>query len=134
MPFHIFSHPLIAAFAKYLVAGGMGFIIDYTVLVICFNLLGWHYLLSSILGFIAGLIFVYITSNKWVFSRRKMADKAVVEFIIFAVIGIIGLGLTVLFMWFFVDICGIYPLISKLITTALVLLWNFGARKIILYS
>lgn len=134
MPFHIFSHPLIAAFAKYLVAGGMGFMIDYTVLVVCFNLLSMHYLISSILGFVAGLIFVYITSNKWVFSRRKMADKAVAEFIIFAIIGIIGLGLTVLFMWFFVDICGIYPLISKLITTALVLLWNFGARKIILYS
>ena len=63
-----------------------------------------------------------------------MADKVVAEFLIFLIIGLIGLGLTLLFMWLFVDVAGIYPLISKLVTTAIVLLWNFGARKIILYS
>ena len=56
------------------------------------------------------------------------------EFFVFALIGIIGLLLTVLFMWVFVDVSGIYPLVAKFMTTALVLVWNFGARKMILYS
>ena len=122
------------SFIKYLVAGGMGFVIDYSALAICFELLEWHYLLSSAIGFIAGLVFVYISSNKWVFEHRRMGNKAVAEFIIFSVIGLIGLGGTVFFMWLFVDICGIYPLISKFATTAIVLMWNYGTRKMILYS
>lgn len=130
----LLKSPLVVSFVKYLVAGGAGFIIDYSVLFVCFELLGWHYLISSIMGFIAGLIFVYISSNKWVFLHRSLADKVVAEFVIFLLIGLVGLGLTVLFMWLFVDVAGVYPLVSKLATTVIVLLWNFGARKIILYS
>lgn len=125
---------LCVAFVRYLVAGGLGFVLDYATLALCYEILGLHYLLASALGFLMGLIFVYISSNKWVFTRRRMEARAWLEFLIFALIGIIGLGLTLLFMWIFVDVCRIYPLISKLITTALVLLWNFFARKIILYS
>lgn len=108
--------------------------LDYGILTLCFEILGWHYLVSAALGFSAGLLFVYASSNKWVFTCRSMEDKKLVEFTIFLLIGIIGLGLTILSMWVLVDVFGIYPLISKLLTTAVVLLWNFGARKIILYS
>ena len=125
---------LVISFTRYMLAGGLGFVIDYAVLALLYEVLGLHYLVSSAAGFTAGLIFVYVSSNKWVFTCRRMGNKAWLEFIIFAIIGIIGLGLTLLFMWLFVDVCHIYPLISKLFTTALVLLWNFSARKIILYS
>ena len=124
----------VTSFVRYMLAGGLGFIIDYAVLIVCYEMLGSHYLVSSAAGFIAGLIFVYITSNKWVFPTRRMEQKRWLEFTIFAVIGVVGIGLTMLFMWFFVDVCHIHPLISKLFTTALVLFWNFLARKNVLYS
>ena len=124
----------LATFAKYLVAGGAGFVVDYSFLTLCYVLLGCHYLISAALGFIAGLVFVYISSNKWVFACRRLKDNVAMEFFVFAIIGIIGLLLTVLFMWVFVDVSGIYPLVAKFMTTALVLVWNFGARKMILYS
>ena len=122
------------SFMRYLVAGGLGFVIDYGMLALCYEILSLHYLLSAMAGFVAGLIFVYISSNRWVFTKRRLPDRAWLEFLIFATIGIAGLGLTVLFMWLFVDVCGIYPLIAKLLTTVLVLLWNFSSRKVILYS
>ena len=125
---------IVAAFVRYTLAGGMGFVLDYAVLTICYEALGVHYLTSSALGFMVGLVFVYISSNKWVFASRRMENKMWLEFIIFFVIGIMGLGFTMLFMYLFVDVIHIHPLISKLFTTALVLLWNFSARKIILYS
>ena len=126
--------PTLTAFFKYVVAGGLGFIIDYSVLTVCYLLFAWHYLISSALGFIAGLVFVYISSNKWVFNQRRLKENVVVEFLVFALIGLAGLALTVLSMWILVDLLNWYPLIAKLMTTALVLLWNFGARKIVLYS
>ena len=126
-------HDIFKSFCKYLLAGGAGFLLDFGTLYLCFNVLGMHYLISAILGFIVGLVFVYISSNKWVFGKRQMGDRQMLEFSLFTVIGIVGLGLTVLFMWLFVDLLGIYPLIAKLITTGLVLIWNFGARKYLLY-
>lgn len=124
---------LFSAFLRYVVAGGVGFLIDYGVLLLCHEVIGIHYLLAATLGFIAGLVFVYAASNKWVFDQRKMESSKVKEFSVFSLIGIVGLGLTVLFMWAFTDGLGMMPRISKLFTTALVMLWNFGARKCILY-
>lgn len=120
-------------FTRYLIAGGCGFALDYVMFAICFEILGWHYLVSAAFGFIVGLTFVYLACNIWVFNARKMANRPVTEFFIFSIIGLIGLFLTLLLMWFFTDVCGLYALISKLFTVALVLMWNFGIRKIILY-
>ena len=124
---------LIFSFVRYLVAGGAGFLIDYGIFATCHEVFGVHHLLSATIGFICGLVFVYVVSNKWVFANRKMQHQQVVEFIVFTVIGLIGLLLTVLFMWLLTDVCSIHALISKLLTTALVLVWNFGTRKFILY-
>ncbi len=124
---------LLSSFLKYLIAGGMGFLIDFGTLLFCYSVLEWHYLLAATLGFSAGLVFVYAASNKWVFDARQMKDRRLLEFSIFLIIGLIGLLLTNLFMWAFVEGIGLHALAAKLITTAVVLLWNFGARKIILY-
>lgn len=124
---------LFSTFCKYLVAGGMGFLLDFGTLYLLFNILGINYLLAAAIAFTVGLVFVYFSSNKWVFDERRMEGRQVLEFTLFAIIGLVGLGLTVLFMWLLVDFVGIYPLVAKLITTGLVLCWNFGARKYLLY-
>lgn len=120
-------------FSKYIIAGGMAFFIDFATLSFLYKVLGVHYIAATAIGFIAGLVSAYITSNKWVFEQRRFVHATCVEFAIFAAVGIVGLGLTVLLMWIFVDGVSLHPLIAKLITTALVLIWNFGARKWILY-
>lgn len=129
----IIIHKLFISFCKYLVAGGMGFVLDFCTLYLLFNILGVNYLLAAGIAFVAGLVFVYFFSNRWVFEKRQMGGQQVLEFTLFAVIGVVGLGFTVLFMWLLVDMGGLYPLIAKLITTGLVLCWNFGARKYFLY-
>lgn len=124
---------LIISFAKYLVAGGGGFICDYLTLFVLYQVWGLHYLAAAAVAFVAGVLFVYFVSNQWVFDKRKLRHNQMLEFGIFLLIGVIGLGLTVLFMWCFVDGLGIHPLVAKLLTTAIVLMWNFGARKAALY-
>lgn len=134
---------LVSSFCKYLIAGGIAFVVDFSALSLCTRVFGVHYLLASTIGFTLGLIVTYFCSNKFVFSHRKMGDKQAAEFTIFTVIGLVGLVLTNVFMWLFVSVCaGVWSALglafcaiemSKLVTEALVLLWNFGARKIILY-
>jgi putative flippase GtrA len=48
-------------------------------------------------------------------------------------ISVIGLVLTELFMFMFTDLFGVYYIFSKVITTFIVLAWNFSARKFWLY-
>lgn len=124
---------LISSFLRYLVAGGLGFVVDYLILFLLFACLGAHYLFSSGVAFTAGLIFVYVSSNKWVFPNRQWKEKQWLEFSIFTIIGLVGLCLTILLMWLFVDKGGWHPLFSKLLTTGIVLMWNFSARKVLLY-
>lgn len=124
---------LAVSFIRYSIVGGGGYIIDYTVLASCYEILHMHYLLATAMGFMCGLIFVYIASNNWVFTKRKLKNRKTLEFITFSIIGVIGVFLTMLFMWVFTEYFCIYVLISKILTTGIVLLWNFGIRKIILY-
>jgi putative flippase GtrA len=68
-----------------------------------------------------------------VFNKRKL-DNLTFEFGIFAIIGIVGLGLNELFIWFFTAELNFYYLISKILAAALILFWNFFARKYTLYN
>ena len=120
-------------FFRYCIVGGLAFLVDYGLLYLLADKFGLHYLLSASIAFIAGLVVNYLISTFWVFSESKYQDKRK-EFAIFAFIGVIGLGLTEGLMWLFTDLVGLHYLLSKLITAALVLLWNFFARKVILFT
>ncbi len=118
---------------RYTFVGGFAFIIDFSLLFFLTEFVGIHYLISAAIALTAGLIINYFLSIHWVFDKRKMVNKSV-EFTLFAVIGIIGLGLNELFIWVFTEFAGLYYLLSKIISTAIVYLWNFFARKFTLFN
>lgn len=118
---------------RYTLVGGFAFLIDFGVLFALTEYLNLHYLVSAAIAFVAGLSVNYYLSTKWVFARRAIGNR-IVEFTLFAFIGIIGLGLNELSMWIFTDILLIYYLVSKIITTIIIYLWNFTARKFILFN
>lgn len=66
---------VVSSFSKYLVAGGVGFVCDYSSLFVLYHYLGLHYLFASACAFVAGVLVVYIASNVWVFKSRKMEDN-----------------------------------------------------------
>lgn len=110
--------------------------LDFSLLFILTSRLGLHYLLSAAIAYIAGITLNYFLTVFWAFSdifhRRKVKHYGV-EFLLHVVIGMTGLGLTELFMWIFTGLLGIFYLFSKLFTTVLVFIWNFSARRFLLY-
>ena len=88
------------------------------------------YLISNIVGFLGGLTVNYILSKKIVFSAEKQINKKI-EFIIYVAIGVVGLGLDTLFMWLFTAIMQLHYMLSKIISTGLVFIWNFVGRKVL---
>jgi putative flippase GtrA len=118
---------------RYTFVGGFAFIVDFGTLYILTEHFNIHYLASAGIAFIFGLTINYFLSVKWVFNNRAMGNR-LLEFLLFTLIGLVGLGLNELFLWILTDILLIYYLISKIITTVIVYLWNFFARKIILFN
>jgi putative flippase GtrA len=120
-------------FLRYAVVGGMAFAVDAGLLWTLTALAGFHYLLSAAISFTGGLVVNYLLSRFWVFNRRTLSSTTL-EFTIFTLIGIVGLGLNQLLMWGLTEKLGLYYLLSKCFAAGCVLLWSFGARKWALFS
>jgi putative flippase GtrA len=117
---------------RYLFVGGAAFIVDFLSLFILTDYFGIYYLISAAIAFILGLIANYFLSISWVFNKRKLKNRHF-EFGVFAFIGIVGLGFNEVFIWFFTQNLQIYYLESKIFAAVIILLWNFFARKYILF-
>lgn len=118
---------------RYTFVGAIAFIADFGSLYFLTDILGFYYLYSAALAFIIGLIINYILSILWVFKSRTVTNSSI-EFLIFASIGIIGLGLNELIIWYATERISLYYLNSKFISAIIVYLWNFLARKYTLYK
>lgn len=118
---------------RYFFVGGFAFIVDYGSLFILTDYCGVKYLISAAIAFLLGLLINYLISILWVFNKGTVTNRWV-EFLIFAFIGLIGLGLNEAIMYIGSDMLGLHYMISKLCSTGIVFFWNFFARKIILYK
>jgi putative flippase GtrA len=119
-------------FLRYIFVGGVAFLVDFGSLYLLTDFLGVYYLISAAIAFILGLITNYLLSISWVFNKHKFDSKSF-EFGVFAVIGIIGLILNEVFIWFFTAELNFYYLISKILAAIIILFWNFFARKLTLF-
>jgi putative flippase GtrA len=119
-------------FFRYVFVGGAAFTADASALFIL-KMLGLNYLVAAAFSFVVGLIVNYLLSKSIVFIQDSKYTGHWGEFLVYGLIGLAGLALTELFMFLFTDFIGLYFMLSKLIAAALVLIWNFAARKLILY-
>lgn len=121
---------------RYLFTGGLAFVIDFGLFALCLYVFEWHYLLANLAGLVAGLILNYALSVGWVFTacERKLQNKKTAEFAVFALVGFVGVGLNELLMLLMVDVFAWQEMLSKMAAAIIVLLWNFGGRKLILFK
>ena len=124
----IFKNKLLNQILKFGLVGGTAFVIDYVLLYFCTEFLHIHYLISSIISFTVSVIFNYILSIKWIFDVKKKQD--VKDFVIFIILRVIGLGINSLIMYVMVEKFGVYYMLSKIVSTAVVMVYNFITRKI----
>ncbi len=120
-------------FCRYVLVGGIAALVDWSILYLITQS-GLYYMFSAIISFLAGLFVNFILSKKLVFKAMNNKTGIVIEFLIYALIGIIGLGITLVLMYFFTEKLEFFYMLSKIIATVIVLVWNFLARKFMLYK
>ena len=134
---------LFAQIIKFGAVGFLCFFIDYAIMVGLTELVGIPSLISSGVSYTISTIVNYILSVTVVFDADKEANK-VVQFIVFVVLSLIGLGINQLCMWGGTawlerlmeqsQALAAYSryayMVVKIFATAIVMVYNFITRKI----
>ena len=89
---------LIAQILKFGVVGVIATVIDFGVMIALVEILRMSPVIASGISFVVSLVFNYVASMAFVFTRRDDISRAR-EFAIFVVLSVIGLALNELIMW-----------------------------------
>ena len=127
---------------KFGIVGVIAFIIDWGILNILVGAFHMHNVLAATISFIISLIFNYVASMKMVFKHREDMARWM-EIVIFVVGAVIGLFMNDAIIWIstygmnhdaYVSQSAEYLIrtnVGKLIATAVVMVWNFVTRKVV---
>mgnify|MGYP004455753841 CR=1 FL=1 len=123
---------LISQILKFGFVGAAAFVIDYGLMVLLTEVFNVYSLISAAISFTVSVIFNYVASVKWVFEVDEEKNSKQKQFIVFVILSVIGLIINELIMWIMDSKFGIHYMISKLVATFVVMVWNFITRKIFL--
>ena len=137
---------------RYILSGGLAMIVGKSLFLLLCSLIGTGgagIYIATTTGYAAGLVITYLLSICWVFDERRISSRRV-ELLIFIGIGLVGTLLMNLITYLLgrytalptlapvrlgrTEIAISAQLIINLLATVLVTLWNFLAKKIILFS
>lgn len=126
-------HGLVRQFLRYGAAGALAFGLDLGTLYLLLEHTRLHYLAAAALAYALGIVLHYLLAIRWVFDFRRLAHWQG-EFALYALVGVLGLGLNLLVIGLLVGQAGVPVLAAKLASGAVVVLFNFGARKLLLFT
>ena len=122
----------VSEFLRYAVVGGIAFVAEFVTLYILAERLHVYYQIAGAVAFTVGLTVNYVLSVTWVFTQRTLNNR-MAEFLIFAIIGVLGMGINALILGLFTGRLKFNVMLSKCVAAAVILLWNYGARKVVLF-
>jgi putative flippase GtrA len=118
---------------RYFGASALALSLDLATLSGLSRFAGVHYLIAAPVGFALGLTLIYLLSVRWVFAERRLANPRV-EFTVFVLIGLAGMGINELVIYAGVEKFALGPEQAKLVSAALVFCFNFATRKALLFT
>ena len=119
----------------YVFFGVLTTIVNIVIYALCAKYIGWGTIVSTVIAWIAAVLFAYITNRKWVFHSKAKGIKAVcVEIISFFTCRLLTGLLDVGIMRLFVDILGFNDVIIKAVSNILVIVVNYIASKLVIFK
>lgn len=120
---------LLQQFARFVLVGGTATVIDFAVLALLHYGFNVHYLTATGLAFVISTIYNYWASMRFVFDSPYGKDEKGKELLIFLVLSVLGLLLTEGLMGLLVEYASLNVIVSKVLVTCVVMLFNFITRK-----
>ena len=129
---------------RFLLVGGTATIVDYAAAYVFYHwllppsLIGQtpSLIVSTAVGFCFGLTVNWLLSITFVFKQvtDEKASRSKKSFVVFTIIGLIGLALTELGMHLGVIFLKMDLILTKIVVAAVVLVWNYCGRKIFVFG
>ena len=122
---------LFSQIIKFGFVGGLCFLIEYGSLIFLKEICHANLYVSNTIAFTISVTVNYLLSMKFVFKADENKSKTK-EFVLFIFLSIIGLLINQFVMWLGVDKAGIDYRIIKIAATAVVMVYNFITRKLLI--
>lgn len=112
---------------RYFLVGGTAAAVDLLLFGLLTLVLGVHWFFAAAISFVPATAVNYLLSIRFVFgSQVRFARRSEIT-LVFAV-SAVGLALNELLLWIAIDGLGIPLLVSKVLASGGVFLWNYGLR------
>jgi len=119
----------------YLIGGVLTTIVNWATYVICSRMFNIHYMPSTVIAFIVGVVFGYIINKIMVFKSNDFSIGAICkEFLTFTTGRIATLLMEMGMMYVFVDLLHLYDLLAKFICLIFVTVANYLISKLLVFK
>ena len=122
------ENSLLKQIFKFLIVGGSATIIDWIIYYILYNYVKITPLIANIISYSISTIFNYYLTTKYVFNVNTNKNKKKL-FILFVIFSLIGLLLSEILLYIMINKLMINKMLSKVISTILVMIFNFITKK-----
>lgn len=119
---------LVRQFARFLAVGAVAFAIDYGVFLLLHAVLDAPYVLASAISLALSLVVSYMLTVRYVFAARPGRNVGL-ELALYVAISVVAIGINQGVLLASVELLQLAPEVGKLVATAVVLVFNFVARK-----
>lgn len=117
---------------KYGLVGIMNTAVDFLVYQLL-TFMGVNYAFAQCVSYSCGILNSYLFNSRWTFKESARREKR--EFISFAIVNIVSLGISVVLLRVCYNTLGIESnLISKAIVTPIVMIINFIGTKLLVFK
>lgn len=117
----------ILKFLKFGLVGFTGLVIDFGITWICKEKLGFNKYVANSFGFLFGVTNNYFLNKYFTFENHN--PEIGLQFLSFLIIAIIGFSINTGFLYSLQKKTKINFYVCKIIVTAIVFIWNFGASS-----
>jgi putative flippase GtrA len=117
---------------RYLVSGASAFIAQYAVLNLTYYMLSLSLHIATSLGYVSGLLVSYTFNRYWVFGGEGKRKHIAYQSVQYGVLVLLNYLFTVWGVSLLKD-HGIQPYISPILTTGLIVCWNYILFKKVIF-
>jgi len=119
-------------FSKFILVGLLSTVVNYLIFFIALHYFFINYLISSGIGFVAGVFAGFFLNKNWTFDSRLVQTKRII--ISYFLVYVFSLALSLVFLKIAVGILQITPEIANLLAICLTTCTNFIGTKFYVFK
>ena len=123
------AHPTAQQFLRFAMVGAVATAVHYAILIALHEFAHVDLLPATSIGFVVGAVVSYTLNRRYTFESQQHFGRGLAMFI---AVGCVGLFLNGLIVSLLTQ-AGLIYILAQMIATGLVLIWNFGAARLVVF-